>query len=1072
MTLYLGNGDNTYTAPLGEEYVDAQGGNDRLIINYSTASGPVLYGNDGWHYYTDEAFNTLHYYNFESFDITGGSESDELRGGDQADRLMGGGGNDTLSGGLGADVIDGGAGTRDLWVVDYSSLGVDIALVLKGGGTPYTVAASGAQVKNIEAVNFTTGVGNDLVDTSLFAANDVINTGAGDDTVKSGGGFDSVNMGTGTDTLILNYSAKTEDILHRDVGYGWWQYQDGEAPTAAVSYYLGHAENFNLTGGAGNDALGGRSDHDGNDRLVGNAGNDTLYGYGGVDTIVGGEGTDTWRVVYDEVNENVEIDISKAPQVASTGATVSGIEQLWVDTYLGDDTITANPGVYSDSINSGEGDDRVTTGRGVDTVNMAGGTDTLIIDWSAVTTNITHADDGYGWWRYNSGSGDSVRHYGVENFNVKGGGGNDYLSAWGGVDTLVGGAGNDTLNSGTGKAVVDGGAGTDVWQADVSAILSGLNVNATTSQTSAQGTGAGHSIRNIEGFNLSSGAGNDNLNSKGFAVNDWLATGGGNDTVAAGLGYDTVNGGDGTDTLVFDYSGMTSAVTRVDAGYGWLRYGDKLNTASVQYYSFEKFDLTGGAGSDNLIGAGDNDHLIGNGGNDVLNGGAGKDTVDGGAGKDTWVGDYSAATAQLTLTLSATSTAWLKGNGINWTSVTGIENLNLNTGSSHDVINTTALNGNDVINSGEGNDTLRIGRGVDVVNGGGGNDLLVFNYSASTSSIRHVDAGYGWWKYYDTAGVNSVNYYGIEQFDLTGGAGNDRLWTWNGDDKISGGAGNDVLTGNGGNDILTGGMGNDIFVFGSSGNGMDTITDAGVGDVIRVNGRSFSGSVTAGDGSAVMANEVQLAVDAVNNESTLYIGSDGTPGAEVVIVLQGTYTTGSFGLSGRDISISQGSTNPGTTGNDTINGTAGNDDLSGGDGNDKLLGKDGNDLLDGGTGNDTLTGGRGADTLTGGEGADRFVYAGIWDSTPGNLYHDQVLDFSHAEGDKIDLSAIDANPVLAGNQAFTLITTDFTGSAGEVRYDAGLGLVLADLNGDGLTDIEIAFVGTVPTSLVAADFIL
>jgi hypothetical protein len=47
-----------------------------------------------------------------------------------------------------------------------------------------------------------------------------------------------------------------------------------------------------------------------------------------------------------------------------------------------------------------------------------------------------------------------------------------------------------------------------------------------------------------------------------------------------------------------------------------------------------------------------------------------------------------------------------------------------------------------------------------------------------------------------------------------------------------------------------------------------------------------------------------------------------------------------------------------------------------------------------------------------------------------------IVDFSGASGDRIDLSMLDANPKLAGNQAFSFIgKTAFTGKTGELRYD-------------------------------------
>ena len=41
MTIYLGDTDNTYTVPLAwNDVVDAQGGTDTLVLNWSSASGP------------------------------------------------------------------------------------------------------------------------------------------------------------------------------------------------------------------------------------------------------------------------------------------------------------------------------------------------------------------------------------------------------------------------------------------------------------------------------------------------------------------------------------------------------------------------------------------------------------------------------------------------------------------------------------------------------------------------------------------------------------------------------------------------------------------------------------------------------------------------------------------------------------------------------------------------------------------------------------------------------------------------------------------------------------------------
>jgi arylsulfatase A-like enzyme len=111
----------------------------------------------------------------------------------------------------------------------------------------------------------------------------------------------------------------------------------------------------------------------------------------------------------------------------------------------------------------------------------------------------------------------------------------------------------------------------------------------------------------------------------------------------------------------------------------------------------------------------------------------------------------------------------------------------------------------------------------------------------------------------------------------------------------------------------------------------------------------------------------------------------------------------------------------GNPNSNTINGGGGNDTLLGLGGADTLLGGAGNDTLDGSFAVDRLTGGAGADRMTGGSAADLFIYTAVGDSTPGAA--DTIVDFGgplkSGAGDRIDLSAIDANGSAAGNQAFS-----------------------------------------------------
>jgi serralysin len=71
--------------------------------------------------------------------------------------------------------------------------------------------------------------------------------------------------------------------------------------------------------------------------------------------------------------------------------------------------------------------------------------------------------------------------------------------------------------------------------------------------------------------------------------------------------------------------------------------------------------------------------------------------------------------------------------------------------------------------------------------------------------------------------------------------------------------------------------------------------------------------------------------------------------------------------------------------------------------------------------------------------------------------------------DKIDLSTIDANTLLAGDQAFAFVT-NFTTTAGQVRYSGGIVYINTDT--DTAAEFEIALTGVVPASLAATDFLL
>lgn len=134
----------------------------------------------------------------------------------------------------------------------------------------------------------------------------------------------------------------------------------------------------------------------------------------------------------------------------------------------------------------------------------------------------------------------------------------------------------------------------------------------------------------------------------------------------------------------------------------------------------------------------------------------------------------------------------------------------------------------------------------------------------------------------------------------------------------------------------------------------------------------------------------------------------------------------------------------------------------GGSGADRIIGNEVANQLFGNAGNDVLIGGGGADVLTGGSGADVFVFTAIGDSTL-NI-RDQITDFATGV-DKIDLSAIDADLSVSGDQAFTQVS-QFSGRAGQavIANSNGTAVLSLDQNGDGVADFILSVTGTLAGS--------
>ena len=137
----------------------------------------------------------------------------------------------------------------------------------------------------------------------------------------------------------------------------------------------------------------------------------------------------------------------------------------------------------------------------------------------------------------------------------------------------------------------------------------------------------------------------------------------------------------------------------------------------------------------------------------------------------------------------------------------------------------------------------------------------------------------------------------------------------------------------------------------------------------------------------------------------------------------------------------------GGTNADTIFGGGGTDTINGGDGNDTIDGEGANDTINGGNGNDVIFGGLGQDSLTGGAGADTFKFNSVIGS-PNAVTRDTIFNFTWSEGDKIDISGIDANQTIAGDQAFALA---------QLSFDSTTNIMVADVI--GAADFSVSLVG-------------
>lgn len=789
-----------------------------------------------------------------------------------------------------------------------------------------------------------------------------------------------------------------------------------------------------LRGGVGNDVLyshsGSSSDSD-VDRLYGDGGNDYLV-VGSGDYAYGGVGRDTIEAAGDPpalISGDGGYDtliLRYGSGIA--GTRIVGVERLEGNTYSSGGGLAASQ--FSSFATVG-----AVSGSTVATFHLtAGGSGRINFDRALQEADIYGSTEAQ-TLRVTEAASTSLHYHGST-----------------GASTVFGGAGADTLEGGYVGDSLRGGEGDDVLA----------------------GYGSGYYSDGVQDRLLGEG-GNDYIYAAGA---DWVYGGSGRDTVEA-RGSDApayLNGGDGTDTLRVNGANISESfigelerlvlvgTVRMDVdqfsqfarigvdegdssvriqlqqgGVGQILFDTAIEEATIfgTDSADETLRMVGRATPDVRYSGGDGRTLFeAGGGDDSLSGGRGADTLSGGTGNDT-IENYT----------------WVYDDDVQ---------DRLSGGDGADLIR--AGNG-DIVDGGTGNDWISAVGAVNIT-AGDGHDLVV----GSTGDDR-IDGGAG----SDTVSYEYAN--SAVNIDLNvaaqanGGGGLDTLIGFenvigtNRDDTIIGTAGANILEGGGGDDSLYAGAGRDTASYSTSTQAVTV--DLRVADPQDTGGAGIdllSGfeNLTGGSGNDALFGDARSNV-LIGGEGNDFL--NGRLGFDIVSYENATERV-QVSLAIRDAQPVGGNNGTDTIFNvEGLRGTAFGDGLRGDNGANVLAGLDGADVLVASAGDDTLNGGAGADRMRGGLGSDTFAFDRTTDSSWDA--RDVILDFSRADGDRIDLSGIDARP-LAGDQAFAFGSTRVGGLS--LAEDGADTLVLGNTDRD--RDFELAIVvhdGAVRASAYTVD---
>ncbi|WP_297920747.1 calcium-binding protein, partial [uncultured Agitococcus sp.] len=461
------------------------------------------------------------------------------------------------------------------------------------------------------------------------------------------------------------------------------------------------------------------------------------------------------------------------------------------------------------------------------------------------------------------------RASGVVSDEIRTGAGNDVIYGGDGADTLIGGAGNDTIDGGADGDSIDAGAGDDVItdiQAGASYSNSGTILAGSGNDSISASIRLAYSNLVIDG-----GEGNDSLS---LMIETSSVEDNGSYGKTYYRNYLSVQQADGSSIQFAQYDifavGLDALKSALTTGVGYY-YGE-VRESPFGTIALQKAVVTG---IESL-----SVNIVGNAGNDLIVYQNGTQYV-GGEGLDTFYVDLSAESYNVNWVNDGSERTFSK-QGNNFT-VSGVERLLLETGSSNDFIDNAANNTNDDIRTGAGNDTLNGGAGADTLIGGTGNDLYIVD-DLNDQTLENADEGLdtvqsiiSWTlsnhiENLTLTGTEAINATGNDLNNyLTGNNANNNLWGALGNDTLIANAGDDTLDGGQGKDVLMGGVGNDTYFFNRSieSTGQDIVDDTNIHGNAELNTLTLTGTTLAQLTATQQANDLILAIQ--NSTDTITI---------------------------------------------------------------------------------------------------------------------------------------------------------------------------------------------------------